>query len=289
MKFRYLIRLAIILPVLFFLTDNSSAQMSSEFWITAQTDSHSLCCSPIKLIFGNHVSGTYGLDSLNPILKERCYMDGPPFFNASWVGLPNRGRCTTNSGPVLYIDIRGIPTNPAQSDTFIISFYDMNYCADFTFRWPLSSYLTERCDSMFLVDVTGQIPRTNMFDVDSLVIQDVLEKNIYKLHIYKYGCNIIDIVDEEKRIIPTAFTLEQNRPNPFNPSTQINFTILNSSHIELKVYDIMGREISTLVNERKQPGNYTIRWNARNTPCGVYYYRLLAGNIVQTKKMVLMK
>jgi photosystem II stability/assembly factor-like uncharacterized protein len=85
------------------------------------------------------------------------------------------------------------------------------------------------------------------------------------------------------------FTLEQNYPNPFNPRTKISFVIPNSSFVILKIYDILGNEIETLVNEEKPSGIYEITWNATNLPSGIYFYKMQAGNYIETKKMILLK
>ncbi len=89
--------------------------------------------------------------------------------------------------------------------------------------------------------------------------------------------------------VPLTFELLQNYPNPFNPTTNIGFRIANSELVTLKVYDVLGREISTLVNEVRPAGVYTIRWDASALPSGVYFYRLRAGDFIQTKKLVLTK
>ena len=102
-------------------------------------------------------------------------------------------------------------------------------------------------------------------------------------------------VKQDKNLL-VDFSLEQNYPNPFNPATTIKYSIpafLNPSKggtlVQLKVYDILGREISMLVNEEQKPGYYEIKWDASNQPSGVYFYRITAGNYVETKKMILMK
>jgi hypothetical protein len=99
--------------------------------------------------------------------------------------------------------------------------------------------------------------------------------------------------------IPTAYYLNQNYPNPFNPSTMINYSVPKTSFITIKVYDILGREITTLVNEEKKSGNYNVEFSARggsvfggngsNLSSGIYFYRMQAGNFVETKKLILMK
>jgi len=88
---------------------------------------------------------------------------------------------------------------------------------------------------------------------------------------------------------PTEFNLLQNYPNPFNPSTAISFQLSASSFVTLKVFDILGREVAMLVNETRQPGVYTVRWDASPFPSGVYLYSLKAGDLVNTRKMLLVK
>jgi hypothetical protein len=92
---------------------------------------------------------------------------------------------------------------------------------------------------------------------------------------------------------PLTFNLSQNYPNPFNPSTQINYTISHQGFVTLKVYDIIGREVVTLVNGYKNEGNYSVEFNENiNSPIlssGIYFYQLKEGNFVQTRKMVLLK
>jgi len=105
--------------------------------------------------------------------------------------------------------------------------------------------------------------------------------------------NIITGVRGENSL-PVMFLLEQNYPNPFNPSTKIKFSIpfgTNNaiSHTTLKVYDMLGREIATLVNEDKAPGNYEVIFNAGGLASGMYIYRIQSGNFVESKKLILLK
>ncbi len=87
----------------------------------------------------------------------------------------------------------------------------------------------------------------------------------------------------------TNFKLTQNYPNPFNPSTIIKYSIPKQSLVKLKIYDILGREVATLVNKEQQPGNYNIEFNASNLSSGIYFYLLQAGSFVTTKKMILLR
>jgi hypothetical protein len=96
-------------------------------------------------------------------------------------------------------------------------------------------------------------------------------------------------VENSKSTLPQKFYLSQNYPNPFNPSTIINYEIPRSSFVSLKVYDILGREITTLVNEEKPAGKYNVTFNASKYSSGIYFYRIEAGGFSQIKKMVLLK
>jgi hypothetical protein len=94
------------------------------------------------------------------------------------------------------------------------------------------------------------------------------------------------IKDNSRKIV--SFNLEQNYPNPFNPSTRIQYTLNNTQHVVLKVYNLLGNEIATLVNKQQTPGSYQYDFNY-SVPAGVYFYKLTAGNYTQTRKMILIK
>ncbi|MGH2574562.1 MAG: T9SS type A sorting domain-containing protein, partial [Ignavibacteria bacterium] len=89
--------------------------------------------------------------------------------------------------------------------------------------------------------------------------------------------------------IPERHYLYQNYPNPFNPNSKIKFQISKLGDVKLKVFDVLGREVAVLVNDRLKPGSYEIDWNASGYPSGVYLYKLSAGEYTETKKMILIK
>jgi hypothetical protein len=98
--------------------------------------------------------------------------------------------------------------------------------------------------------------------------------------------------------IPNAFSLEQNYPNPFNPETHIKYTVGSSEFVTLKVYDVLGNEVATLVNEVKPSGTYDVSFRTDNLPTGqagvelssgVYFYTLKAGSFIESKKMLLLR
>jgi hypothetical protein len=98
-----------------------------------------------------------------------------------------------------------------------------------------------------------------------------------------------DAVRENDGSVPTTFALEQNYPNPFNPSTTIRYALPNSAKVRLMIYDLLGREIATLVNEEQSAGWKEVEWNASAFSSGIYFYKIHANNFNETKKMVLMK
>lgn len=102
-----------------------------------------------------------------------------------------------------------------------------------------------------------------------------------------YILTVTGIVEDKP--VPTIYALEQNFPNPFNPSTTIKFELPKTSHVTLTVYDVLGREVSLLVNEKKNAGSYHVKFDGSNLASGVYFYRIQAGDFVQTKRLLLLK
>ena len=101
---------------------------------------------------------------------------------------------------------------------------------------------------------------------------------------YKYSSE----TEVTANLVPTSYSLSQNYPNPFNPSTTINFVIPKSSFVNLKVFDILGNEVATLVDENKDAGKYKIVYDAQNLASGIYIYKLVADGYISTKKMILL-
>jgi len=141
---------------------------------------------------------------------------------------------------------------------------------------------------------------TSWIDVSDRLIN----KNIVSLAIssnYLYAGNysggiwirplseMITSVETPSSFLPLILQLNQNYPNPFNPSTKISWQSPVSSHQTLKIYDVLGNEVATLVNEYRNAGNYEVDFNASKLASGIYFYRLQAGSYIQTKKMILLK
>jgi hypothetical protein len=106
--------------------------------------------------------------------------------------------------------------------------------------------------------------------------------------IYGVSISYVTGVENAEDVLRT-FTLKQNYPNPFNPSTTISFLLPQREHVTLKVFDVLGREVATLVDGELNAGEHSVNFNAEWIPSGVYFAQMKAGNVVQRIKMVLMK
>jgi len=138
---------------------------------------------------------------------------------------------------------------------------------------PLSNFNGLEATGEWILTITDQVPANDgIFEAWSISI----------LSDQSTGVNDVENV-------PDDFTLYQNYPNPFNPTTKIRYRIPQSDFVSLKVFDIIGNEIATLVKEEKTVGNHEVNFNASTLSSGIYFYRLQAGNFVETKKMLLLK
>ncbi len=147
----------------------------------------------------------------------------------------------------------------------------------------------------FLIAPSGSFTDSLRFTADSvgtfkalvLITSDATNK-ITDTIVVIGVCQKVTSVDS-RSIVSGAFSLSQNYPNPFNPSTLISYQLPVNSHITMKVYDVIGREVATLVDEVKEAGSYEVKVDASRLSSGVYFYRMQAENYVEMKKMVLMK
>jgi len=112
---------------------------------------------------------------------------------------------------------------------------------------------------------------------------------VYIDNIYFYGDKVLNSNESDKDEIPTKVELLQNYPNPFNPTTNIEFGIPEASHVSLTIFNALGQKVATLADSRFMPGSHSITWDASRAPSGVYFYRLVTGNVTSTKKMLLIK
>ena len=114
--------------------------------------------------------------------------------------------------------------------------------------------------------------------------------NISSVGFWYQSLDFITIVEEvETEFIPKEFRLEQNYPNPFNPSTTIEFALPRQAEVTLQIFDLLGRAVTTLVDDELGAGSYKLTFEAEDLPSGIYFYRLQAGDFIKTRKFTLLK
>jgi len=148
----------------------------------------------------------------------------------------------------------------------------------------------------FLITAGYLEPKLQSFDVPYIIMgkDDVMIKATYRMfdtsgEIFSQGTKEITL-----RPVPEEFALHQNYPNPFNPITTINYDLPQQTHVNIMIYDILGREVVKLISEEIPAGYQSITWNARNSfglqvSAGIYFYQIQTSDFVKTKKMVLLK
>jgi len=163
--------------------------------------------------------------------------------------------------------------------------YDVNWIGWKLVTWDLS------------LGQTGNWIGNNVFEpplsFDSFQLTYVSENQstgtIYFDDVRTASFSPTDVEEETGTITPTEFSLQQNFPNPFNPSTQIKFSVPQTSDVKVLITDLLGREVAILVNDNLAAGNYSVDFNASNLSSGIYFYTLITDNFKQSKKMMLMK
>ena len=168
----------------------------------------------------------------------------------------------------------------------------------YRFQYTLNSLTFN--DQTVLLDSSGITDTSiSLTDLDSYTIYfwRVSAQNEYGSSLWPtaFGFRTEKVVGvEDKNEIPTSYNLYQNYPNPFNPNTEIKFALPHSSNVQLKIFDILGREVAELVNENYSAGSYTVSWNGKNNsgvqmPSGIYIYTIRANEFSSSKKMMLIK
>jgi hypothetical protein len=214
--------------------------------------------------------------------------------NIGWI-LGTSGYWTGNPSVILYTDNNGVPVElvsfnaEVENNNVLLSWITATEINNLGFEVERK---TDNEDWRTIGFVEGKGTTTeiqNYYYTDDL-FGVTASKFYYRLKQIDYdGTFEYSEIIEMEVGIPTEFSLEQNYPNPFNPTTKINFQIPELCFVTLKVYDVLGSEIATLVNGEKAIGTYELTWYAEQFPSGIYFYKLQSGPFVETKKMILLK
>ena len=252
------------------------------------------------VVIGSEMSG-----SARNIFAEECHMDSPNLDRAL--------RIKTNSmrgGIVENIYLRNITVGQVADAVFRVNFYygegDIGpftpvvrnveirnlTCQQSNYALRLQGYVRSPISNIRLIDCEidnaaslNLISNVQNLGLNQVTINDVSYQKIW----YPFQDDPVGIVDHKKNKWPESLILMQNYPNPFNPNTRIEFRVLEKSHVKLEVYDILGNLISTLVDEKKPRGYYSIQFDGSKLSSGIYIYRLNYAGIVSSKKMILLK
>lgn len=162
---------------------------------------------------------------------------------------------------------------------------------DSTYRSKYYAYLNYGVTKGYMTGAAHTYYQGSGIFYESCISADPAVRDIYDqtYNFIKGTYNIPTAVNERPWPVATTFDLSNNYPNPFNPSTMINYQLAMNSQVSLKVYDVLGREVRTLVNEVEKPGSYEVGFDASGLPSGVYFYVLNAGSFTSTKKMLYLK
>lgn len=255
-----------------------------------------------------------------PTWWQDKYGNNPdPTFVLPWRLDPEKGFALSDPDKRFQTkDITFLPRKPVPGDTLTISARVRNFSLKATSTPVLVKFYLDDPDSggTAIIGVNG----TNMVTTNGVInvqgkadvnfkwvvpndlpayprIYAVLDQENAIIEIHEdnnKGYNILGIspvlgLEDDANILPEDYALYQSYPNPFNPSTTIKYSIPNSDIVNIKVFDILGREVAVLLNEYKPAGTYNIEFNASRFASGVYFYQLHSGNYVETKKMVLLK
>ena len=184
-----------------------------------------------------------------------------------------------------------------------VPIYSLNYIKDSTVIWNSSDHMTYKIsfnqqtssDTSYiylngdgLIEVSISFKKYVGIDYSSLYEVSVSYSNLIGSRINGKEWGQLTGVNTNINIV-SDYKLYQNYPNPFNPSTKIEYDLPKEGMISLKIYDMLGREVKTLVNEHKNAGSYNIEFNANHLTSGIYFYRLTSGNFTQVKKLILIK
>ncbi len=285
---------------------SSALEFEVRISTTSSVDSDGMLSNPLAVSSASWTAGTsmdvgsipYTLTAGAPYYWQvRSRLVSSPGVVSSWSSV---GSFATAAGSFAIVPLTGTPNfgQPINSTNAVLNWNlpvksnsYLNYDVEFSKNSDFSN-------STIIRDIPEKVTSLSRLDMNSTYYWRVLSKNStgsvsnYSQTASFNTGNVTEVAGDP--IVPSEFSLSQNYPNPFNPTTRIKFTLPQNSFVTIKIYDMLGREIKTLINQEMTAGSYSIDWNAENNlgsnvSSGMYIYRITAGSFVATKKMVLIK
>ena len=289
----------------------TGASLSNLLFKLSPVDGSIIKTIPTTIVkpYGLTFDGTYlwAADNVNKIIQQIDTSDGTvikTFSTPAYIGESYPYGLAWDGTNLWHNDTKGPNINTSGDSTFYIDTngdilaaysakggYPTGLAFDGEFLWSSDNELNVinkiRVSDFNIVETIdapgGNYPNGLTWDGQYLWVGNNDSDSLYQLDV-SGGTPV-----EDETVLPNKFCLLQNYPNPFNPSTKISWQSAVSSRQTLKIYDALGNEVATLLDEFKQAGEYEIEFNAFSFPSGIYFYQIKAGDLVQTKKMILLK
>jgi hypothetical protein len=216
----------------------------------------------------------------------------PPGFKINLNSVSVLNHLTLNTGPdsvTLQTNVKlngnlNITSCAGRSGSFF--FTTPNYVFNGNVAQVTGNMLPDTVKNVTINNSLGVTASKQLTITDTLFLRSGTLKGTYTARVTVTGGTG---VQENPSVPPREFSLQQNYPNPFNPSTNVTFQVSKEGVVSVKIYDVLGKEVATLVNEIKQAGTYGATWNAAGFGSGIYFCKMQAGSFMETKKLVLMK
>ena len=277
---------------------HSSSSIAVDAYITESYDNGVSFLPPLRVstqssdpnnaAWTHHYHGTFNTNGANSYCVWTDYRNGNADIYFSKV----------NPAPLAPVDFHitgGIGEHPtlhwAPNIEFDLDGYKI-YSSHNQGAWNLLTTVDKNTTSFTDPGVTltgGKFDPSVCYNISAIDLAGNESEQFWRPRCVTAGIISKEVVSDNQKDSHFSFYLSEAYPNPFNPVTQIKYSIVDNGIVTLKIYDVLGREIATLVNEEKAAGNYEVRFDASQLSSGIYLYTLQVGNFTQTRKMILLK